>query len=101
MNSKKAWATIRRLGIDQCPPLPRSLLSLLTKSLTNYCLMEEGWNTEGHPASTTKQSFPSNNQPPSELTKPFSLEELATGLSLLKAGIAAGLDDLLTEMLQQ
>ena len=38
-------------------PLPWSLLSLLTTSLTNYCLMEEGWNTKGHPASTTKQSF--------------------------------------------
>ena len=53
-------------------PLPWSQLSLLTKSLTNYGLMEEGWNTEGH----------------------------ATGLSLLKAGKAAGLDDLLTEILK-
>ena len=47
-----------------------------------------------------KKIVPSNNQPPTELTKPFRLDELATGLSLLKAGKAAGLDGLLTEMLQ-
>ena len=34
-------------------PLPWSLLSLLTNSLTNYCLIEEEWNTEGHPVSIT------------------------------------------------
>ena len=52
---------------------------------------------EGH-----KTFVPSNNQPRTELTKPFSLDELATGLSLLKPAKAAGLDDvgLLTEMLQ-
>ena len=42
----------------------------------------------------------STNQPPTELTKTFSMDELATGLSLLKPWKAAGLDDLLTEMLQ-
>ena len=56
MNSKKAWATIRRLGADNVSP-SWSLLSLLTKSLTNYFLMEEEWNTEGHPVSNTQQSF--------------------------------------------
>ena len=48
-----------------------------------------------------KTIVPSNNQPPTELTKPFSLDELSTGLSLLKPGKAAGFDDVLTEMLQQ
>ena len=110
MNSKKAWATIRRLGADNVSPpvvttsvvlgqtmspFPWSLLSLLTKSLTNYCLMEEEWKTEHH-----KTIVSSKNHPPTELSKPFSLDELATGLSLLKPGKAAGLDDVLTEMLQ-
>ena len=79
-------------------PLPWSLLalmSLLTKLLTNYFLRAEGWNTENH-----KTIVPSNNQPPTELTKTFSLDELATGLSLLKPWQATGLDDLLTEVLQ-
>ena len=52
------------------------------------------------PGEHHKTIVPSNNQPPTELNKPFSLDELATGLSLLKAGKAAGLDGLLTEMLQ-
>ena len=47
-----------------------------------------------------KTIVPSNNQPPTELTKPFSLDELTTGLSLLKPWKAADLDDLLTYMLQ-
>ena len=52
------------------------------------------------PGEHHKTIVPSNNQPPTELTKPFSLDELATGLSLLKPRKAAGLDYLLTEMLQ-
>ena len=52
------------------------------------------------PGEHNKTIVPGNNQLPAELTKPFSLDELATGLSLLKPGKAAGLDDLLTEMLQ-
>ena len=51
------------------------------------------------PGEHHKTIVPSNNQPPTELNKPFSLDELATGLSLLKPGKPAGLDDLLTEML--
>ena len=87
------------LGQTMSPPW--SLLSLLTKSLTNYCLMEEGCTTESHPASTTKQSF--------QVTTSLQLSLLRLsawtnsqlhGLSLLKPGKAAGLDDLLTEMLQ-
>ena len=57
MNSKKKHGQPSLVLGQTMSPLPWSLLSLLTKSLTNYCLMEEGWNTEGHPASTTKQSF--------------------------------------------
>ena len=48
------------------------------------------------PGEHNKTIVPSNNQPPNELTKPFSLDELATGVSLLKPAKAAGLDDLLT-----
>ena len=65
--------------------------------------MEEEWNTEGHPVRTTKHLFPVTTSHELRLiTKPFSLDELATGLSLLKPAKAAGLDDvgLLTEMLQ-
>ena len=52
------------------------------------------------PGEHHKTIVPSNNQPPTELTKPSSLDELAAGLNLLKAGKATGLDGLLTEMLQ-
>ena len=45
------------------------------------------------PGEDHKTVVPSNNQPRTELTKPFSLDELATGLSLLKPAKAAGLDD--------
>ena len=43
-----------------------------------------------------KAIVPSTNQPSTELTKPFSLDELAAGHSQLKPGKAAGLDDILT-----
>ena len=56
MNSQKAYASIRRIGADNVS-LPWSLMSVLTKSLTNYFRMEEGWNTEGHPMSAIKQSL--------------------------------------------
>ena len=53
------------------------------------------------PGEDHKTFVPSNNQPRTERTKPFSLDELATGLSLLKPAKASGLYDvgLLTEML--
>ena len=57
MNSKKSMDNHPSTWGQTMSPLPWSLLSLPTKSLTNYCLMEEEWNTEGHLVSTTKQSF--------------------------------------------
>ena len=99
MNSKKAWATIRRLGADNVSP---PVVTTVTADQIANQLLSNGRRVEHRrpPGEHHKTIVPSNNQPPTELTKPFSLEELATGLSLLKAGKAAGLDDLLTEMLQ-
>ena len=79
---KKAWATIRRLGADNVSP---PVVTTVTADQIANQLLSNGRR---------------NNQPPTELTKPFSLDELATVLSLLKPGKAAGLDGLLTEMLQ-
>ena len=84
MNSKNAWANIRRLG-QTMSPLP----------LSNGRVEHRMPPGEHH-----KISVPSNSQPFTELTKRFSLDVPATGLSLLKPGKAAGLDYLLTKMLQ-
>ena len=99
MNSKKAWPTIRRLGTDNVSP---PVVTTVTADQIANQLLSNGRRVEHRrpPGEHHKTIVPSNNQPPTELTKPFSLEELATGISLLKAGKAAGLDDLLTEMLQ-
>ena len=99
MNSKKAWATIRRLGADNVSP---PVVTTVTADQIANQLLCNGRRMEHRrpPGEHNKTIVPSNNQPQTELTKPFSLEELATGLSLLKAGKAAGLDGLLTEMLQ-
>ena len=99
MNSKKAWATIRRLGADNVSP---PVVTTVTADQIANQLLSNGRRVEHRrpPGEHHKTIVPSNNQPPTELTKPFTLDELATGLSLLKAGKAAGLDGLLTEMLQ-
>ena len=98
MNSKKAWATIRRLGADNVSP---PVVTTVTADQIANQLLSNGRRVEHRrpPGEHHKTIVPSNNQPPTELTKPFSLDALATGLSLLKAGKAAGLDGLLTEML--
>ena len=99
MNSKKAWATIRRLGADNV--FPPVVTTVTADQIANQ-LLSNGRRVEHRrpPGEHHKTIVPSNNQPPTELTKPFSLDELATGLSLLKPGKAAGLNDVLTEMLQ-
>ena len=99
MNSKKAWATIRRLGVDNVSP---PVVTTVTADQIANKLLSNGRRVEHRrpPGEHHKTIVPSNNQPPTELTKPFSMDELATGLSLLKPWKAAGLDDLLTEMLQ-
>ena len=99
MNSKKALTTIRRLGADYVSP---PVVTTVTADQIANQLLSNGRRVEHRrpPGGHHKTIVPSNNQPPTELTKPFSLDELATGLSLLKAGKAAGLDGLLTDMLQ-
>ena len=99
MNSKKAWATIRRLGADNVSP---PVVTTVTDDQIANQLLSNGRRVEHRrpPGEHHKTIVPSNNQPPTELTKPFSLVELATGLSLLKAVKAAGLDGILIEMLQ-
>ena len=56
MNSKKAWATICRLGAENVfPPVGTTVAA---DQIANQLLSKvEEWNTEGHPVSTTKQSF--------------------------------------------
>ena len=95
MNSKKAWATIRRLGADNVSP---PVVTTVTADQIVNQLLANGRRVERlrPPGEHHKTNLPSNNQPPTELTKPFSLDEIATGLSLLKPGKAAGLDDVLT-----
>ena len=99
MNSKRAYATIRRLGADNVSPPVVTTVS--ADQIANQ-LLSNGRRVEHRRPSGEchKTIIASNNQPPTELTKPISLDELATCLSLLKSGKAASLDDLLTEMLQ-
>ena len=96
MNSKKA---VRRLGADNVSP---PVVTTVTADQIANQLLSDGRTVEHRrpPGEHHETMVPSNNQPPTELAKPFSLDELATGLSLLKPGKTAGLDDLLTEMLQ-
>ena len=95
MNSKKAWATIRRLGADNVSP---PVVTTVTADQIANQLLSNGRRVEHRrpPGEHHKTIVPSNNQPPTEIIKPFSLDELATGLSLLKPGKVAGLDDVLT-----
>ena len=90
MNSKKAWATIRRLGEDNVsPPV---VTTVTADEIANQLLSNERRVEHRRPpCEHHKTVVPSNNQAPTELTKPFSLDELATGLSLLIPGRAAGL----------
>ena len=99
MNSKKAWATIRHLGADNVSP---PVVTTVTADQIANQLLYNGRRVEHRrpPGEHHKTIVPSNNQSQTELNKPFSLDELSTGLSLLKPGKAAGLDDVLTEMLQ-
>ena len=99
MNSKKTWATIRRLGADNVSP---PVVTTVTADQIANQLLSNGRRV-GHrkpPCDHHKTIVPSKNHSPTQPTKAFSLDDLATGLSLLKPGKAAGLDDLLTEMLQ-
>ena len=95
MNSKKAWATIPRLWADSVSP---PMVTTVTADQIANQLLSNGRRVEHRrpPSEHYKTIVPSNNQPPTELTKPFSLDELATGVSLLKPGKAAGLNDVLT-----
>ena len=99
MNSKQAWATIRRLGADNVsPPV---VTTVIADQIADQILSNGRRAVHRKPPGEHHKTIvPSNNQPPTKLTKPFSLDELVTGISLLKPGKAAGLDDLLTEMLQ-
>ena len=78
MNSKKAWATIRRLGADNVSPPVVTADHIANQLLSNGRKVEH----RRPPGEHHETIVPSNNQPPTELTKPFSLDELATGLSL-------------------
>ena len=93
--TKKAWATIRRLGADNVSP---PVVTTVTADQIANQLLSNGRRVEHRrpPGEHHKTIVPSNNQPPTEIIKPFSLDELATGLSLLKPGKVAGLDDVLT-----
>ena len=91
-NHPSSWAR-------QCsPPLVTTVTAdqMANQRLSNGRRMER----RRRPGEHHKTIVPSNSHPPTELTKPFRLDKLATGISLLKPGKAAGLNDLLTEMLQ-
>ena len=77
MNSKKAWATIRRLGADNVSP---PVVTTVSAGQIANQLLSNGRRVEHRrpPGEHHKTIVPSNKQPRTELTKPFSLDELAT-----------------------
>ena len=87
------------LGQTMSPP---PVVTTVTADQIASQLLSNGRRVEHRrpPGDHHKTIVPSNNQPQTKLTKPFSRDELTTGLSLLKPGKAAGLDDVLTYMLQ-
>ena len=99
-NSKKAWSTIRKLNGDRTTP---PIVSDVTSNQVGSQLVANGRRAErrrakGEHLSTT---IPGNQQNMSILTKPFTMEELEAGLTIMKLGKAAGPDDILTEMITQ
>ena len=83
--STSPWVTIRRLGVDNVSP---PVVTTVTADQFANQLLSNGRRVEHRrtPDQHHKTIVPSNNQPPTELTKHLSLDDLASGLTLLKPG---------------
>ncbi|KAJ8371111.1 hypothetical protein SKAU_G00111390 [Synaphobranchus kaupii] len=98
-NSRKAWATIRRLGADHTTP--PTLTTVTANSVAAQLVLNGRSQTRRRPTGEYRRTAVSDHpQPASALTKPFDPEELEAALCLLKPGKAAGIDDVLAEMIQ-
>ena len=77
--------TIRRHGVDNVSP---PVVTTVTADQIANQLLSNGRRVEHRrtPVEHHKTIVPSDNQPPTEPTKHFSLDELASGLTLLKPG---------------
>ena len=95
-NSRKAWATIRRLGEDNTtPPTPTTV----TVNSVEAQLVTKGRSQNRHrpTGEYRRTAVPDCQQPASALNKPFNLE---AAMSMLKPGKAAGIIDVLAEIIQ-
>ncbi|XP_077073341.1 putative RNA-directed DNA polymerase from transposon X-element [Siphateles boraxobius] len=98
-NSRKAWATIRRLGEDHTTP---PTLTTVTANSVAAQLVANGrsQNRRKPTGEYRRTAVPDHPQPARALTKPFDPQELEAAMSMLKPGKAAGIDDVLAEMIQ-
>ncbi|KAL7383465.1 hypothetical protein ABVT39_011271 [Epinephelus coioides] len=97
-NSRKAWATIRCLGEDRTSPPTLTTItanSVAAQLVANSCSQNRHRPTGEY----CRTAVPDDPQPASALTKPFDLQELEAALSMLKPGKAAGIEDILMEMI--
>ncbi|KAJ8373455.1 hypothetical protein SKAU_G00040350 [Synaphobranchus kaupii] len=92
-NSRKAWATICRLGADHTTP--PTLTTVTANSVAAQLVLNGRSQTRRRPTGEYRRTAVSDHpQPASALTKPFDPEELEAALCLLKPGKAAGIDDI-------
>ena len=98
-NSRKAWATIRRLGEDNTTP--PTLTTVTANSVAAQLVANGRFQNRRRPTGEYRRTaVPDCQQPASALNKPFNLEELKAAMSMLKPGKAAGIIDVLAEIIQ-
>ena len=98
-NSRKAWATIRRLGEDNTTP--PTLTTVTANSVAAQLVANGRFQNRRRPTGEYRRTaVPDCQQPASALTQPFDLEELEAAMSMLKPEKVAGIDDALAEMIQ-
>jgi hypothetical protein len=91
-NSKKAWATIRKLRGD--PKAPPQQPKVTANQVANQLLLN-GKTVKKKPKKLNRKKYSQNHGH----TKPLTMEELEKGISSLKLGKAIGLDNIATEQI--
>ena len=94
-NSKEAWRTIRKLTDDH----KQQSIAPVTANAVAHQLLLNGKTKVTCAPKKSETKIPTNSEE-TTMTAPFSETELTTSLKELKAGKAAGLDDIQTEILQ-